>query len=614
MAASNHWKIFFGGRVNLLEGARRWYSGAMPRGPNLLFQTDPALGLPPWLRFTQPTQILCARRLDEVARVLDEVEAARGRGQWAAGFVCYEAAPAFDAALAAHPTGPLPLAWFGIFNAPQPADPPAWPEPGPALALSPGVDAATYRDHIATIKGAIARGETYQVNYTLRLRGAAPDDAADWFARLHQAQRGGYSALLELPDFTICSASPELFFLQHGGQLTCQPMKGTAARGAGWADDEARGAALQQSAKDRAENVMIVDMVRNDLGRLAAAGAVHTPRLFEVQRLPTLWQMTSTVTAESEAGLGAVFSALFPCASITGAPKVRTTHLIRDLEPEPRGVYTGAIGLAGPGGLAQFSVAIRTLVHEHRSGTLEYGVGSGVVWDSEGDREYAECLSKALILGATPGPFHLLATLAWRKTDGYRLLERHLRRLRRAATYFGFAFDGARIQTALQQAAAGFTADGQRVRLLVSADGAPTLEAGPLPAAPDKPWRLALARAPVDPDNPFLYFKTTQRAAYTQARQAGQHADDVVLWNTRGEVTESTIANLAVRRDDRWVTPPLRCGLLDGVLREELLESGQLTEALVTVEEFRHAPELALLNNVRGWIPAVWDEGCGALP
>lgn len=576
--------------------------------PQILLQTDPALGLAPWLSFGQPRRVLLARGLEEVRPVLREVEAARQRGQWAAGWLAYEAAPAFDSALAAHPAGSLPLAWFGLYDAPSPAAEPEWPEPGPALAWRPDVDAPAYQARVARIKEAIARGETYQVNFTLRLRGLMPaDDPARLFARLHHAQRGGYSAFVQVPEFTLCSASPELFFLQQGPRLTCRPMKGTAARGVSWTEDEACGAALRASAKDRAENVMIVDMVRNDLGRLAPAGAVHTERLFDVQRLPTLWQMTSTIRADAPAGLDDIFRALFPCASITGAPKVKTTEIIRGLEPSPRGVYTGAIGFAGPG-VAQFNVAIRTLVLDHARGQAEYGIGSGVVWDSEAGREYEECLSKARILEQAAGPFRLLATLAWRPREGFVLLDRHLARLQRAAAYFGFAWDNGATRAALETAASSFPPGPQRIRLLVDHHGRAETQHQPLPPPPDRPWRVALASQPVNTRDPFLHFKTTHRVVYDQARTAFPDHDEVILWNERGEITEGCIANVAVRRDGRWITPPLSCGLLDGVMREELLAGGELTEGIITPDEFRRAPDIAVFNSVRGWIPTLRDD------
>ncbi len=570
----------------------------------LLLQTDPALGLPPWLEFVHPQRILCTRRVEDVLGVLTEAERARQEGSWVAGFVTYEAAPAFDRAFTAHAPGPLPLLWFGVYAEPVPANPPDDIPARPGLALEPDLDAVAYARHLASIKDAIARGETYQVNFTLRLHGPAALEPEDAFAHLYHAQPGGYAACFIHRDFSICSASPELFFLQSGDRVTCRPMKGTAPRGSSWTDDELRGLTLQQSSKERAENVMIVDMVRNDLGRLAPAGSVETPRLFEVQRLPTLWQMTSTVTARTEAGLPGIFSALFPCASITGAPKIRTMEIIQRLERGPRGIYTGALGFAGPGRKAQFNVAIRTLLIDPIRQTAEYGVGSGVVWDSRPEREYEECLSKAWVLGPRARRFDLLATLAWRPETGFVLLHRHLRRLERAARYFGFSFSAAGITQALQEAVPHFNREPCRVRLLVDLAGQPTIAHGPLPPALSHPWRVALASQPVSSADCFLHFKTTHRAVYERAQASRPDMDDVILWNERGEITESCLANLALCRNGQWITPPVSCGLLDGIMREELLAQGILQEEVIHQDDLARAEGLALLNSLRGWIPA----------
>ena len=570
----------------------------------LLLQTDPALGLPPWLRFVHPQRILCAHRLADVLGVLAEAERARQEGSWVAGFVTYEAAPAFDGAMTAHAPGPLPLVWLGVYAEPGPASPPGDNPGHSGLALEPDLDAAAYACHLASIKDAIARGETYQVNFTLRLRGPAALDPEAAFAHLYHAQPGGYAACFTHRDFSICSASPELFFLQSGDHITCRPMKGTAPRGCSWADDERRGLTLQQSSKERAENVMIVDMVRNDLGRLAPAGSVETPRLFEVQRLPTLWQMTSTVIARTEAGLPELFSALFPCASITGAPKIKTMEIIRHLESGPRGIYTGALGFAGPGRKAQFNVAIRTLVLDHNRRTAEYGIGSGVVWDSRPACEYEECLSKAWVLGPRARRFDLLATLAWRPETGFVLLHRHLRRLERAARYFGFSFSAAGIAQALQEAVPRFNGTPSRVRLLVDPAGQPTIAHGSLPPVLSHPWRVALSSQPVSSTDRFLYFKTTRREVYEQARSSRPDLDDVILWNERGEITESCLANLALCRNGQWITPPVSCGLLEGIMREELLAQGILREEVIHLDDLARAEGLALLNSLRGWIPA----------
>lgn len=574
--------------------------------PRVLLQAGSPLGLPPWIAFRRPLRVISATRLDDVAGALRELEQALTHGRWVAGYISYEAAPAFDPALQVPPAGPWPLLWFGVYEAWQAADPPQQDGPPDGWSGEPTVDADAYASTISRIKELIARGETYQVNYTLRLEGPAPAQPARAFAHLHGAQRGGCSAFIETEDFALCSASPELFFRQQESLLTCQPMKGTAPRGRWPEEDEERVRALQASPKDRAENVMIVDMVRNDLGRIARPGTVRTVSLFDRVRLPTVWQMTSTVTAETDAGLADILRALFPSASVTGAPKVRTMDIIRHLEDRPRGVYTGAIGFAGPGRVAQFNVAIRTLQVDRRAGRAVYGIGSGIVWDSDAGREYEECRSKALVLRPAPD-FQIQTTLRWEPGSRYGLLPRHLSRLERAARYFDFAWKPDALQAALARQAASFPASAQRVRLLVARDGTPSVESGPAPEPAAGPRRVALAERPVDTSSPFLYFKTTLRRVYDDVRAGRPDVDDVILWNERGEITESTICNVAVRRDGAWVTPPVACGLLAGVMREELLARGDLQEGVITRAEFQAAPEIALFNAVRGWMKARLD-------
>ncbi len=559
----------------------------------------------PWRSAGTPHAILVARSLEEVRPVLRAAEAARASGRWIAGFVAYEAAPAFDAALVTHPPAPgLPLAWFAVLDAfPESAAPPPATPPPPALAptWSESAHAAAIRD----VKEAIARGETYQVNVTFPLAGPLPA-ASPWdlFCAMQQAQRGGFAAFIDTPSFAICSASPELFFRRTaGGRLSAQPMKGTAARGLSWQEDERAGAALRASAKDRAENVMIVDMLRNDLGRVARTGTVRTTSLFDVHRLPTLWQMTSTIEAESEAGIDALFAALFPCASITGAPKASTMARIRALESGPRGLYTGTIGFAAPDGRMQFNVAIRTLVLDRPNATATYGVGSGVVWDSDPASEYRECLAKAAVLTPADDDFDLFTTLRWSPAEGFVLLDRHLTRLARAAAYFCRPFVEHTVRNLLQHAVHAFPREPRRVRVIVQRDGTALVTDTPLPATP-APVRLAVARQPVPARDPWLHFKNTRRARYDAALAEAPDADDVVLWNARGEATETCRMNLAAQINGQWITPPETCGLLPGVLREELLATGQLTEAILTVDDLRRAPALAVFNALRGWNPA----------
>ena len=559
-----------------------------------------------WMAFTDPVRIYAATSLDDVPSTLREIESAVAAGYYAAGFIAYEASPAFDPALVTRPPAALPLLWFGIYASAREIPPPARGADA-AFAVSPwspDTTEATYRTAIARIKAWIARGDTYQVNYTLRLHAQLTGDPWAFFATICQAQRSDYCAFLHIGEHIICSASPELFFHRRGKLLTCRPMKGTASRGLTTAEDDAQSAWLHASPKNRAENVMIVDMIRNDLGRLAVPGSVRVPRLFEVERYETLWQLTSTVTAESTASFSEVLAAMFPCASITGAPKVRTCQLIAELETSPRGIYTGAIGYLAPGGDAQFNVAIRTAHLDTATGRLEYGTGGGITWDSTAEEEYAECRTKALVLTATRPEFQLLETLLWKPDAGYLFLDYHLRRLRDAARYFAFQLD----EDAVAALARLFAAQRRRVRLLVARTGEISIEA--LPILPRRHrWRVALAAAPIDTTDCFLYHKTTHRPQYAAARAAAPHADDVILWNARGEVTESTLANVVVRHHGHLLTPPVSCGLLAGTCRAYLLEHNRIEEAVIPLASLAEAEAIYLINSVRGWVPTVLEEG-----
>ncbi|MGG6296507.1 aminodeoxychorismate synthase component I [Leptolyngbya sp. AN02str] len=353
-----------------------------------------------WLLFRQPRQILMAHSLSEVVPMLAEVQQQVEQGHYAAGFVTYEAAPAFDSALEVRSpasSSPVPLLWFGLFNAPEVIDIAASPQPLTLLQWQPTISDAEYSAALRTVKECIRRGDTYQVNYTFRLRASFAGDAWALFQQMIAAQGNGYGAFVQGDRFTICSASPELFFEQRGQELISRPMKGTAARGVG-PGDRHQADWLHHSEKNRAENVMIVDMMRNDMNRIAHVGSVQTTSLFDVEQYPTLWQMTSTVRCTTDAGLVELFQGLFPAASITGAPKARTMQIIAQLETTPRHIYTGTIGYVAPGAIAQFNVAIRTVLLDHGAQTAEYGLGSGIVWDSETGTEFEECLTKAKIL------------------------------------------------------------------------------------------------------------------------------------------------------------------------------------------------------------------------
>jgi para-aminobenzoate synthetase/4-amino-4-deoxychorismate lyase len=561
-----------------------------------------------WRRYLRPVATLAAHESGEVAEIVRSVEAAvEARGLHAAGFLAYEAAAAYGLDVRApRPDGP-PLAWFGLYEqveemAGPPAPPPDRPSLGPWQAA---LDASAHAAALGRIQERIAAGDTYQVNFTFPLRAPFLGDPWPTFAGLVRAQRASHAAYLDLGQHVIASLSPELFFRREGRRLLARPMKGTSRRGPTPGEDDALAARLRGSEKDRAENLMIVDMLRNDLGRVAELGSVRVASLFDVERYPTLLQMTSTVEAQSRVPFADLLAALFPCASVTGAPKVRTMRLIADLEPGPRGIYTGAIGTLDPGGNACFSVAIRTLVIDRDRGEAEYGVGSGIVADSVAADEYAECLLKARVLEEKP--FRLLETLRWTPEEGYFLLEAHLERLLASARHLG----GYAAEAALRDALARFAqtlARPSRVRLLVDLDGLATLEAAPLPEPLGRPLRLGLAAGPIDTDSPWLYHKTTRREVYDAAQSARPDCDEVLLWNARGEATEGTRSNLVVELPDGRVTPPVASGLLPGTLRAELLASGDLRERVVRLEDLP-GRRLWLINSVRGFDEARLVEG-----
>jgi para-aminobenzoate synthetase/4-amino-4-deoxychorismate lyase len=575
-----------------------------------------------WLVFSQPVEVLVARESGDVASVIESAESRVARnGLYAAGFLSYEASPAFDPAFVTRPAGTLPLAVFGLFQQPQRLD--ELPSPGLPTGEPPvwemTIDRDRYRANIAGIRRQIALGNTYQVNYTVRQAAKAVDDPWRLFHAI--AADAPYAAYIDAADFAIVSASPELFFELSGERIVCRPMKGTAPRGMTLSEDERIRESLDDSAKNRAENVMITDMVRNDVGRIAVPGSVVASSLFETEKYRTVWQMTSTVSAETHAGVADILCALFPSASITGAPKVASMRLIAQLEDAPRGIYTGCIGYLGPGREGRFSVAIRTAAIDKRSRTAVYGVGGGIVWDSNADDEYQECLDKAGVLASTArtSGFQLLETILWTRQDGFYLLREHLQRLGDSARYFDFNCDVSRVEQELQAVTAKLKGIPYRVRLLLRTDGSSTIETHELHTeGVAKPLRICLARNPVDPRNAFLYHKTTEREVYERAlADAGTDAgtgsgtgncDDVLLWNTRGEITETAIANVVARVDGRLVTPPVECGLLGGTLRQSLLAQGRIAERRILLTELPEIDELFLINSVRGWRPAVIAE------
>ena len=559
-----------------------------------------------WLHFQNPRQIISVHRMEDVIPALSAIEEHVARdGLCAAGFIAYEAAPAFDSALAVKEDGAFPLLWFGLYGEPEEVIlPPAQASHQDyPLTWQPSVRRDAYKNAIEKIKHYIEAGDTYQVNFTFRLRSPFTDDPWPFFVALAGAQDASYSAFVNTQGWIICSASPELFFQLDDNELISRPMKGTAPRGLMQHDDVKQAEGLRHSEKDRAENVMIVDMVRNDMGRIAQTGSVHWNSLYEVEKYPTVWQMTSTVRARTEAGLCEILKALFPPASITGAPKPRTMEIIAELEQTPRRIYTGTVGFWMPGRKAQFNVAIRTVLIDKTQGEAEYGVGGGIVWDSVDQIEFEECRTKARILTQHISDFSLLESMLWTPEEGYFLLPYHLARLQDSAAYFSYSADMDAVRDTLASFARTLPKNAHKVRLLVAKDGGITIQseslAESLGDAATHPQRCCLAPEPVDSANPFLYHKTTNRSVYEQAMGSCPGYADVILWNEKGEVTESCIANIVVELEGELYTPPIRCGLLPGTYRAYLLEQGKVKERVLAVEDLAQSPHVYLISSVR---------------
>ena len=561
-----------------------------------------------WLYFHHPEKMYEAHSYNAVLSALHNIEHyLKHEGYYAAGFVAYEAAPAFDPAISVKSSTAFPLAWFCLYKKPDyislpqacnpPVENPVW---------KPSINREEYTTSLHKIKEYILDGDTYQVNYSYRLYAPFSEDTLPFFVRMAQAQGTCYGAYIHTGDWTICSASPELFFKRDQGVLTSRPMKGTTRRGLWYAQDMQEAEWLYTSGKNRSENLMIVDMVRNDLGRIGEIGSVEVASLFDIEQYPTLWQMTSTVRCRTHAGITDILHALFPSASITGAPKVSTMKIIHELESTPRKIYCGTIGYCSPSGNLQFNVAIRTVLVDRRTNTAEYGVGGGILWDSMDDAEYEECAIKAQVLTRILPDFSLFETLLWTPEDGYVLLERHLKRLDESSRYFSRPLNHDLVHQKLADCEREMTPCPHRIRLVVSAEGNPVVESTNLSRA-QQPYTMRLARNPVDSTDVFLYHKTTQRHVYEKALAESPGYNDVLLWNERKEITESCIANLVVEINGELLTPPLSSGLLAGTYRSFLLDEGKIREEIIHVDDLEKCTKFFLINSVRGMWEIVLD-------
>ncbi len=600
-----------------------------------------------WLRFSEPVEVFSTSNASDVPYYLRKIESLVAyRNVWAVGYLSYDAAPAFDKSMRVHQPvvesdSNIPLLWFGIFHAPAVVDSPLHVREADSdkpAQYSRGewtseIARQEYLNAIQKIKEHIREGDTYQVNFTYRQRAAFAGNTAAFFADLLSNQPGGYGCMIDTDTFCVASVSPELFLHIDGPSITTRPMKGTAPRGYTTRLDSENVDGLQRSEKNRAENLMIVDMMRNDLNRIARPGSVKVPNLFSIERYPTVLQMTSTVQAETDCSWSEIIAALFPCSSITGAPKIRTMDIIAELEVSARGIYTGTIGYLAPGRKSQMNVAIRTVLIDKVAGEASYGIGGGIVWDSDPADEYEESRVKAKVLVDNclrDTPTHLLETMRLDPGAGIRRLERHLSRLASSAEYFGIKPNLDEVRTQLnelqiryadQQSLLGADdleetktvgqnkgeprnqvgASALRVRLVVGNGEDISLTTTVIPASErDIDLSVKLADKPVDKSDVTLYHKTTSRLIYDEALDSADGFDDVLLYNHEGQLTEFALGNVVLQIGDSFLTPPVASGLLSGTMRAELLEKDEIIEQTVYLKDLDGATVFRI-NSVRGW-------------
>lgn len=584
--------------------------------------------------FHNPVAHLACYAHDDPSRFFRQVEEFLAQGLYLAGWLGYEFGYLLEPSLAKriHPDPEKPLARLGAFHAPLIFDHNTgdllggtWPDPPPThpsaeyriANLRPNRTQPDYTEALAKIKGYIESGDTYQVNFTLKLLFDFEGAPEALYQALRRNQSVSFGAYLRAGAHRILSFSPELFFKKSGEQCLVRPMKGTIQRGPYPAEDARLMRFLQNDEKNRSENVMIVDLLRNDLGRICTPGTVATRSLFDIETYETLHQMTSTITGHlpKEAKIEPLFRALFPCGSVTGAPKIRTMEIIHELESGVRGVYTGAIGFIAPTGEATFNVPIRTIELNGNKG--EMGIGSGIIHDSDPEQEWKECLLKGRFLSDPAPVFSLIETLLWQPGSGYWLLAEHLDRLAASAAYFRYPFNKQEIMARLDRLAVDFGPSPMRVRLTVAKSGRMEISASPCPAPAHISWPIqpaAQTELPMvtfsaqatDPNSPWLYHKTTRRELYDAERQRAlaQGLYEVLFTNTRGEVTEGSITSIFIQRQNTLLTPAMECGLLPGIFRKHLLARTppMVREAILTRRDLEQAEAIFVGNSVRGLV------------
>lgn len=577
--------------------------------PFVLLDDARTEGAAPARLYRQPVEIVEVREPENVRTALEQLRAAQGRGLHAAGFISYEAGYALERKLAplraSPPADAPPLLWFGLFESHEgiadighllPDHASAW-----VGAANPLIEREAYEAAAERVKAHIEAGDIYQANLTFAAEVKTSGHPLAVYAAIRSRARAGYGGIVFTGEHWLLSFSPELFFTLESGRITTRPMKGTAVRER---DDKAAAEALRNDPKQRAENLMIVDLLRNDLSKVSKPGTVKVPSLFAIESYPTVHQMTSTVTAELEEGLGAidVMEAIFPCGSITGAPKIRAMEIIAQLEEHQRGVYTGSIGRVAPDGEAAFNVAIRTLVtNAGATRRAVIGLGSGIVADSRAGDEWRECLAKGAFVAGEEDRFQLVETMRFDPRDGLLELERHLARMKASAEELGFKFDRHAARNDLQ-AATFRLREPRRIRLLLSKSGVAAIEGRPLPAFASEPVEVAVLPLPVENSDFRLRHKTTDRSFYDDARSSSGK-EEVLFEDEEGFLTEGSFTHIFVERDGLLLTPPLSRGLLPGILRARLVDEGEAQEGDLTAADL--AAGFYIGNSVRGMARAL---------
>ncbi len=579
----------------------------MARAPFLLFD-DARLGGAARF-YQQPHGVIVAKAMDEVRSALAELRAAVRRGAHAAGYLAYEAGQALEPTLeAAARQGDGPLLWFGLFDGFEAPDlDTLLPDPRSSWigAVRPRIDFAAYESAALQVREHLYAGDFYQANLTFGCDVPVQGSPLSLYARLRNGSRAGWGGVADLGERWLVSLSPEQFFTMSDGQIEARPMKGTAPRRADPAEDRAEAEALAADPKQRAENLMIVDLLRNDLSRLAEVGSVAVPELFTVEHYPTVHQMVSRVTARLRPGVDAVevLETIFPCGSVTGAPKVAAIKALRDLEPRPRGAYTGSMGWIEPGdqGAASFNVLIRTLEGVAGESVCRLGLGSGLVVDSRLRDEWAECRLKGEFVLQKGQSFDLIETMRFDPQEGIVDLERHLDRMRASATDLDFRFDRHGARNELQAATFGRKAQ-SLVRLLLSPHGTMAIQLKPIDEPERLPVKVSLRPMPVEADDIRLRYKTTDRRFWDDCRRANG-TFETIFHDTEGRLTEGSRTSIFVERDGTMITPPLALGLMPGIFRGRLIEEGKADEGELRAEDL--ADGFFIGNSARGLIPAV---------